>query len=197
MSDGRMTQNLRLHQIMPLRGPVSVATVRDTLLAARVTAVQWEQCCSVPPEAVRQHAVHADEAREIAKAARDAMLHGRLFDFGLLPGEVLDETTARAGPLWTQEALAWPYRAPWLFTWVSDEIAGIPGAPSQTRYVVLVGMRTQHEVAITDLAPMLTESGLRFIIGDLAKFRMPEFGVQVQPTLARFLLDDPAQVEAM
>ncbi len=96
----------------------SISAIRDAILAWRVTAIDYSKQMPLPPRArdfmPRQHEVDA-----VSEMCHEAVLAGRLIDFGDLPNSVIKDGGSRGGPLWNAGAYGQPFREPWLMfhTW--------------------------------------------------------------------------------
>lgn len=87
------------------------ANVREVALAWLVTGNCWKDAAAPEYRFMPSQA----EVETVSAMTREAVIAGRMIDFGYLPNEAIIAGGHRGGPLYTQGALAQPFADPWVF----------------------------------------------------------------------------------
>lgn len=93
----------------------TIAQVRDVILAGTISGgLDMSDFVAMRPEA-EQFRSNPAEVQQVAALAKEAVLAGRLIDFGWVPNRVIQFGGRRGGNLWDAGGLTMPFSDPWVF----------------------------------------------------------------------------------
>jgi hypothetical protein len=146
----------------------TVAMVRDVVQRYMVTGPDWSETFNLPAIA-HDFAPTQREVETVCGMCLDAVQHGRLVDFGMLPNDVIMQGGNRGGPLWNQGALGMPFSEPWMFlhSW------------EQGVAIYMVNPHAAGDFEVCELCPMSIGDQKMLTIGDRGLFDRVE-GMQPQ-----------------
>lgn len=200
--------NLKMHK--SARGPVfgtemsfadiapwrpTVQQIRDAALEHRVAGP------SVPNTLAAAHAPSQRETETISDMVHEAIIAGRLIEFGELPNAVIKEGGNRGGPLYTFGGLVMPFSQCWLLrhTWDSEQSESIVAL-----YLInpLTDTLAGGDFEAVELEPMIASGTPVLVIGDRGLLtpdqenerRYNTYCCRISPSIWRFLPECAAQL---
>jgi hypothetical protein len=190
---------LRARDMKPWRA--TVEGVRNAALTWRVTAADLSKSMPIKPEGLA-FMPHQREVDTLGEMLYDAVLRGRMIDFGYLPNEVIKDGGMHAGPMWNAGAYGQPFRQPWVLyhTWHETEEGNLVA-------VYLINLidpkQPTGDFEIVELQPISVGPERLLLIGDRALFESdPEkplmdkkYRCIVAPNLIRYVDDDEASAQ--
>jgi len=91
----------------------TVQQMRDVVLNWGIAGPDWTAIMDLTP-AAKEFVPSQAEVERISELAVDAVIAGRVIDFGFLPNDVLKHGGDRGGTLWQQSAIDMPFIDPWI-----------------------------------------------------------------------------------
>jgi hypothetical protein len=136
----------------------SVQMTRDAVLREAIIGPDFRQAMKLRPEA-EDSVLSVREVNTINDRSREAVLAGRLYDFGHLPNATLQHCGRRGGTLWQQHAIASPFTDSWMMYHTWEGGTGI-----------YLSMPSPNGIEICELQPMLVGRLGMLMIGDRGIF---------------------------
>ena len=189
----------------------TVPQIREAILAWMVTAMDFSISMPVAREA-RQFMPRYQEVEAIAEMCHEAVLQGRLIDFGDLPNAVIKDGGVRGGPRWNRGEFPQPFVRPWLLyhTWSSSDLDNDHGAfeaslrdggwidaPTAALYLVNLVERDKPcgDVEVCELQPLMSGGDKLLLVCDrICLESVPDdeladmkYRAMVAPAMIRFL----------
>lgn len=144
--------------------PATVTQVRDVILTYHIAGPDFSSWVGSNEAIARDYAPTEDEVERTNDVARDAVVYGRMIDFGMLPNDVIKNGGNRGGPLWNMGAIGMPWTSPWVMY----------HAWEQGVCVYLVNPRGDSAVGsdfeVCELLPMIVGGDKLLIIADRGLF---------------------------
>lgn len=152
------------------RWHATAAQVREVVLARMVTGFSMPEA---PPEALIRMPSQ-NEVEATADMAFEAIVAGRMIDFGDLPNDVMMAGGIRGGSMYEQGALAPPFTDPWVMmhTWADGTS------------VYLINLLEQESplggvTEVCELQPLMFQGNRSLVISDRAILLRPPPGMPV------------------
>jgi hypothetical protein len=178
-------------------GKLTPASLRDLALSKRLIS---------GPGVIAEHLPTPDELETAASMMYEAVVAGKMFDFGHWSNEFIKKVSIRGGSLYNQKALGHPFSTPWVFyhTWDDAEVNKRWGEDhiNYTAYLVNPLPKTDStlgcdvEITAIDAFDIADNKGnyVKFLgVGDRAllmpEHELPEgakYACQVAPVFLRF-----------
>lgn len=173
LGDGTMgwAGEARLSDMVPWRA--TIAGVRDASLSWRVTAVDFLNAGMDLDPVARLYMPTSGEVENVSHMMRDAIVYGRMIDFGHLPNPVLKEGGIRGGPMFNRGVYGQPFREPWVLyhTWDWDGADSDPDLDRNVVAIYLVNPVGDGDVEVCELQPASFGSEKLLVISDRGLFQ--------------------------
>lgn len=171
---------------------VTIAQLREAIMAWHITGPDFTESLRLKPEA-KEFVPTQREVDQTSDMAREAVIAGRVIDFGMMPNDVLKYGGIRGGNLWQQGAIEGPFEEPWLLvhSW------------EQGVCIYLVNPRPEG-IEICELQPTKFGNVGMLLISDRGIFwrnyppegRKTGYYATLAPASLRFLLDPADNAKA-
>jgi hypothetical protein len=132
------------------------------------------------------------EIERVNELAAEAVVAGRMIDFGHLPNSVLQHGGTRGGPLWQQGAIDQPFSEPWVF--LHSWEGGVA--------VYLVNPTGKGDIEAAELQPAII-GGMKFLLlADRGLFirehelKAKKYFATMAPSMIRFVADPELRAKA-
>lgn len=167
----------------------TITQCRELILNWRITGPDFMHVLPLLPEA-QLYAPTQAEVTRTSELTHEAVMAGRLIDFGHIPNSVIVWGGQRGGMLWNQGAIGYPFQDPWVLhhTWERGPCL----------YMV---NPFEDRVEIAELVPLKFGGEPMLIIADRGHFQPTtvdkmRYEALVRPGMFRFFTDDALRFEA-
>jgi hypothetical protein len=200
--DGQVIYGKELTMSLDMEWRPTITQVRDAVLDFRVTGFNSANLPLLPES--REYASTQEEVQLLSSMSREAVLAGRVINFGHLPNLVISECAKRGGKLWNMGALGFPFSDPWIcyHTWDHNilwqgkdpppEVIDVTNAVA----VYLVNRPSDTTFEVCELQTMTLGYENLLVIGDRGMFMVPPPDSEhdhiscIAPSILRFVADD-------
>lgn len=144
LQEGQVIPGIESPVMDVLQWNPSVARVRDCVLERRIIGLTVEPLPSSSPDNISATIPTQQQVEWMQNLAIDAVIHGRMIDFGHLPWKVIDRAATRVAEVWEGGPFVSPFTAAWLMYHTSEADTGVH----------LIQPRENH-YEVTELQPCL------------------------------------------